>query len=114
MSQHSPGVVYSDPDLPALTVACAYCTQMEGPLWRRVRSPGYSYYYRLFLIPADGVVEFQLYKASDVVLAYNESINVIVRPIDSHSRHKFKFCTVERVCRCTVSLTVRYYLCVGI
>ncbi|XP_037046641.1 uncharacterized protein C05D11.1-like [Bradysia coprophila] len=28
VSQHSPGVVYSDPDLPALTVACAYCTQI--------------------------------------------------------------------------------------
>lgn len=78
----SPGITdFNDNDLAALTVALSYCVQMGGPLWSRVRGPGYTYYYRLILIPNEGIIEFRLFRAADVVRAFNETLQIIVSRI---------------------------------
>lgn len=80
LCQSSPGIKdFNDNDLAALTVALAYCTQTEGPMWRRVRGPGYAYNFRLFLLPGEGIIQFQLYRASDIVRGFNETMKIIVR-----------------------------------
>lgn len=78
--QLSPGVTdYNDKDFAALTVALEYCTQIEGLMWNRVRAPGYAYFYGFLVLPFMGVIQLQLYRCSDVVRAYNETVNIFVR-----------------------------------
>lgn len=82
----SPGVKdFNDRDLAPLTVALSYCSQIGGPMWQRVRGYGYTYFYALELTPEEGVIQFQLVQASDVVSAFNEMLNIIVSNIDIDS-----------------------------
>lgn len=75
----SPGINdFNDNDLAPLIVALAYCTQTDGPMYRRVRGPGYTYSYKLEVVPNEGVIRFKLDRASDIVSAFNETVNIIV------------------------------------
>lgn len=75
----SPAVTdFNSEDLAPLMVALTYLTQREGPMWNRVRGPGYAYMVFLLLIPSEGVIQLQLYKASDTVRAFDESVRIIV------------------------------------
>lgn len=69
---------FNDDDVPALIVALQYCTQLEGPMWRRLRGPGYTYGYKLFLSISEGLIQFFLYLASHLLKAFDESVNIIV------------------------------------
>ncbi|KAJ6640346.1 hypothetical protein Bhyg_13096, partial [Pseudolycoriella hygida] len=63
----SPGLNdYNHPDFAALNVALKYCSQTEGPMFKRVRGAGYTY-----------SVDLQLLPAEDVVRAFNESRQII-------------------------------------
>lgn len=73
---------YNDKDLAPLSVALSYCSQIGGPMWSRVRGPGYTYFYALELIPDEGVIQFQLLRATNIVRAFNETLNIIVSNFD--------------------------------
>lgn len=65
------------PDLPALRVFINYLTQLEGPLWRQVRGPGYTYSYSIQVSASEGLMYFVLYKSTQLVPAY-ETVKQII------------------------------------
>lgn len=69
---------FSDPDLPALMLFLQYLTQLEGPLWRQIRGPGFAYGYNLMPRPNEGLLYFTLYRATNVVAAFRETKAIIV------------------------------------
>lgn len=76
---------YNDKDLAPLTVALSYCSQIGGPMWSRVRGPGYTYFYLLEVIPDEGVIQFQLLRATNIARAFNETFNIVVSSFDTWS-----------------------------
>lgn len=69
---------FSDPDLPVLMLFLQYLTQLEGPLWRQIRGPGFAYGYNLTPRPNEGLLYFTLYRATNVVAAFRETKAIIV------------------------------------
>lgn len=75
----SPGINdYNHNDLPALYVAIAYISNVEGPMWRRIRGPGYTYDCILEVLPNEGKIWLFLYRATDVVSAFKEFVKIVV------------------------------------
>uniref|UniRef100_A0A6G1SHK4 Uncharacterized protein C05D11.1 n=1 Tax=Aceria tosichella TaxID=561515 RepID=A0A6G1SHK4_9ACAR len=67
------------PDLAAIYVLIQYLTQLEGPLWRQIRGLGLSYHYSIHLSPSDGLIFFILYKSTQLVAAYNKTVEIVDR-----------------------------------
>jgi Zn-dependent M16 (insulinase) family peptidase len=65
------------PDLAAILVLINYLTQIEGPLWRTIRGLGLSYNYDISLSTSNGMMTFLLYKSSQLVAAYDKTIEII-------------------------------------
>ncbi|KAF4518639.1 hypothetical protein B566_EDAN005966 [Ephemera danica] len=64
-------------DLAPLLVFLQYLTQLEGPMWKQVRGQGLAYSYNMFPEPNEGMLYFTLYRATNVVAAFNESKSVV-------------------------------------
>eukprot|EP01134_Creolimax_fragrantissima_P004653 CFRG4653T1 len=72
-----PGIKeFDDPDLPALKVLMEYMTACEGVFWKALRGKGYSYSYSLNALVEEGSMMFIITKASKLVQAFDESINI--------------------------------------
>lgn len=75
------------PDLAPLYVLTQYLTQLEGPLWREVRGLGLSYHIDISISPSEGVLQFLLYKSTQVVEAYEKCFAIVLE----HTREDSKF-----------------------
>uniref|UniRef100_A0A336KC94 CSON007777 protein n=1 Tax=Culicoides sonorensis TaxID=179676 RepID=A0A336KC94_CULSO len=64
-------------DLPPLMLFLQYLTQLEGPLWRQIRGPGYAYGYNIVPRPHEGLLSFGLYRSTNVVAAYKEAKRIV-------------------------------------
>lgn len=76
--QFSPAINEKHRDYAALIVAVECIGQRHGPMYDRVRGPGYVYSVGLKLFPSDSKFRMYLYKASDLVSAYREFVKIIV------------------------------------
>ena len=65
-------------DVPALHVLIEFLTATEGPLWRNIRGKGLSYSYGIRLNVELGLLSFHLFRSSQLVEAYQASIDIIV------------------------------------
>ena len=65
-------------DVPALFVLIEFMTATEGPLWRNIRGKGLSYSYGIRLNVELGLLSFHLFRSSQLVEAYQASIDIIV------------------------------------
>lgn len=70
---------YSSADLPALLVLIQYMVQLEGPMWRQIRSQGLSFNYDLRIHPGEGLLYFGLTKSTQVAVAYREAMQIVQR-----------------------------------
>ncbi|XP_071956159.1 uncharacterized protein C05D11.1-like [Antedon mediterranea] len=68
---------YMDPDLPALMVYMEYLCALEGPMWRQIRGLGLAYHYRMYVLPEQGLLCFQLFKCTHVVNAYKQAKEIV-------------------------------------
>lgn len=69
---------FLDEDLPALNLFLNYMTQIEGPMWRRIRGAGFAYGYNLSLMPHEGLLYFTLYRATNLTAAFRETKTIVV------------------------------------
>lgn len=73
-------------DLPALNVLIQYLTQLEGPLWRRIRGLGLTYSYSIQISSSEGLLHFLLYKSTQLVEAYEETIKIVNEHLESENK----------------------------
>uniref|UniRef100_A0A182YI36 Uncharacterized protein n=1 Tax=Anopheles stephensi TaxID=30069 RepID=A0A182YI36_ANOST len=77
-----PGITdFNDPDLVPLLLFLQYLTQLEGPLWRQIRGQGFAYGYNIVPRPNEGSLYFTLYRASNVVAAYQEAVSIMEKQV---------------------------------
>lgn len=76
---------FVDEDLPALNLFLQYLTQLEGPMWKKIRGAGLAYGYHLSLMPHESLLYLTLYKATNVTAAFKETKIMIVRVISKTS-----------------------------
>lgn len=68
---------HNHPDLPALHVYLKYLTQLEGPMWKKIRGLGLSYGYGMRLNIDEGQLYFSLTKSTDIFKAYKASQEIV-------------------------------------
>ncbi|RXG52037.1 hypothetical protein Avbf_09977 [Armadillidium vulgare] len=68
---------FTHKDLPALMTTIAYLTQLEGPMWKRIRGKGLAYSYMITLKPNQGTLTLQLGRAAQLTEAYKEASKII-------------------------------------
>ena len=73
---------YSDPDYAPVIVAINYLTQLEGPMWKKIRGLGLSYHYNINLQITEGLMTFLLFKSSHLAAAYQEAFNIVERHVN--------------------------------
>ncbi|XP_050076146.1 uncharacterized protein C05D11.1-like [Anopheles maculipalpis] len=72
---------FNDPDLVPLLLFLQYMTQLEGPLWKQIRGQGFAYGYNILPRPNEGLLYFTLYRASNVVAAYQEAVSIMEKQV---------------------------------
>ncbi|XP_039278670.1 uncharacterized protein C05D11.1 [Nilaparvata lugens] len=75
---------FEDPELAPLLVFLQYLTQLEGPLWRKLRGQGLTYHYNMLPRPNEGLLYLTFYRATDVVRSYKEAAIVIKELLDEN------------------------------
>ena len=50
----------------------------QGPMWRQIRGMGLAYHYSMRCVPSEGLLYLQLYKASQLVQAYDVARKIVV------------------------------------
>lgn len=83
---------FNHADLPTVLVFIQYMTQLEGPLWRSIRGLGLAYHYDLLISVCEGLLYLTLYKATDVIAAYQKTKEIFTELLsqDSWSEIYFK------------------------
>lgn len=68
----SPGVTdFMDKDLPAVLLYLQYLSQLEGPMWKKIRKNSYGY--SVIPKPNEGVIVFGLYRATNLYEAFKDA-----------------------------------------
>lgn len=75
---------YSDPILPALTVALAYLDAVEGPLWVAVRGTGLAYGTHFTRDIGTGRLTFKVYRSPDALRAYQAAKKTVEQLANGH------------------------------
>ncbi|RZF32151.1 hypothetical protein LSTR_LSTR004014 [Laodelphax striatellus] len=73
---------FNDPNLAPLLVFLQYLTQLEGPLWRKLRGQGLTYSYNMLPRPNEGLLYLTFYRATDVIRSYKEAAIVLKELLD--------------------------------
>lgn len=61
-----------------LMVFMQYLTQLEGPFWRQIRGQGLAYGYNMYVSVFEHLLYFSLYRATNVVSAFNQFKTITV------------------------------------
>ena len=70
------------PSLAPLLLAIQYLTQLEGPMWRRIRGAGLAYGYSIVVSTNKGQIYFTLFKATNPVKAYEEGKRLVMSQVN--------------------------------
>ncbi|XP_043476736.1 uncharacterized protein C05D11.1-like [Leptopilina heterotoma] len=74
MVQCTPSIKdFMHPDKAALMVYLQYLTQLEGPMWKKIRGQGHAYSYGMSVASNEGHLYFTLYRAVNIINAYKEA-----------------------------------------
>jgi Zn-dependent M16 (insulinase) family peptidase len=72
----SPGIVaFDDPDLSAVLLYLQYLSQLEGPMWKKIRKNSYGY--NIVPRPNEGLLMFTLYKATNIYEAFRDAKAIV-------------------------------------
>ena len=84
MFSSSPGVSnFMDEDLPAILLYLQYLSQLEGPMWKKIRKNSYGY--SVIPKPNEGVIVFGLYRATNLYEAYKDAKTIIEEQLKDDS-----------------------------
>ena len=73
----APGIGAYSADHAALLVAIEYLTALEGDFWVKLRGPGLTYSYSLAVRTDAQIVQFGLFKCTDMLSAYSAARDII-------------------------------------
>lgn len=72
----SPGIKsFVDPDYAVLMLYLQYLTQLEGPMWKKIRKSSYGY--NVMPRPNEGLIVFTLYKATNMHEAFKDAKQIV-------------------------------------
>lgn len=72
----SPGITsFVDADYSAILLYLQYLSQLEGPMWKKIRKNSYGY--DVLPKPNEGVIVFSLYRATNIHEAYKDAKTII-------------------------------------
>lgn len=72
----SPGLSdFLDKDLPPLLLYLQYLSQLEGPMWKKIRKNSYSYH--IVPRPNEGLISFVLYRATNIYESFKDAKTII-------------------------------------
>ncbi|KAI9173167.1 hypothetical protein H9P43_007298 [Blastocladiella emersonii ATCC 22665] len=76
------------PDLAATMVAYGFFSALEGPFWKSIRGAGLAYGASLSVDPNSGLVSLSIYRAANVVLAYERARDIVNEVLAETDPHK--------------------------
>lgn len=80
----SPGITdHMDADLPAILVYLQYLSQLEGPMWKKIRKNSYGY--NVMPRPNDGTIVFSLYRATNIYEAFKDAKTIMEAQLEDDS-----------------------------
>lgn len=80
----SPGITsFLDKDLSAILLYLQYLSQLEGPMWRKIRKNSYGY--NVIPKPNEGLIMFSLYRATNIYDAYKDAKTIIEAQLEDGS-----------------------------
>lgn len=84
MFHTSPGIKsFMDPDMPAILLYLQYLSQLEGPMWKKIRKNSYGY--NVIPRPNDGLIVFTLYRATNIYEAFKDAKQIIEAQLEKDS-----------------------------
>lgn len=80
----SPGITsFVDGDLPAILLYLQYLSQLEGPMWKKIRRNSYGY--NVIPKPNEGFIVFSLYRATNIYEAYKDAKTIMEAQLQENS-----------------------------
>ncbi|CRL05318.1 CLUMA_CG017994, isoform A [Clunio marinus] len=80
----SPGInKFMDEDLSAILLYLQYLSQLEGPMWKKIRKNSYGY--NVVPKPNEGLIMFSLYRATNIYEAYKDAKVIIESQLEDGS-----------------------------
>lgn len=84
MFHTSPGITsFMDPDMPAILLYLQYLSQLEGPMWKKIRKNSYGY--NVIPRPNEGLIVFTLYRATNIYEAYKDAKTIVEAQVEDSS-----------------------------
>jgi Zn-dependent M16 (insulinase) family peptidase len=80
----------------------------EGPFWKGIRGAGLSYGYSLFASRDSGLLQFSLYRATDVLKAL-ETAKQLIQDYASGKKYRFRLNIFFKLALCS-SLNLPYQI----
>lgn len=72
----SPGIKnFLDPDYAVLMLYLQYLSQLEGPMWKKIRKSSYGY--NVMPRPNEGLIVFTLYRATNIHEAFKDAKEIV-------------------------------------
>lgn len=72
----SPGIIdFLDQDYAVLLLYLQYLSQLEGPMWKKIRKSSYGY--NVVPRPNEGLIVFTLYKATNMYEAFKDAKQIV-------------------------------------
>ncbi|XP_050536252.1 uncharacterized protein C05D11.1-like [Daktulosphaira vitifoliae] len=78
---------YNHPDVAAVYVFLTYFSQLEGPMWKKVRGSGFAYSCKINLNLDEGKISLSFYRSVNVAAAYQATKSII----DEHLSSRFSW-----------------------
>lgn len=76
LSSSSPGIsCFVDGDLAAILLYLQYLSQLEGPMWKKIRKNSYGY--NVLPKPNEGCIVFSLYRATNIYEAFKDAKTIM-------------------------------------
>lgn len=80
----SPGITsFMDSDMSAILVYLQYLSQLEGPMWKKIRKNSYGY--NVIPKPNEGIIMFSLYRATNIFEAFKDAKTIIDAQLEDGS-----------------------------
>lgn len=80
----SPGITdFMDSDLSPILLYLQYLSQLEGPMWKKIRKNSYGY--NVIPKPNEGIIQFSLYRATNIYEAYKDAKTIIEAQLEDGS-----------------------------
>ncbi|CAG9812208.1 unnamed protein product [Chironomus riparius] len=84
MFHTSPGITsFMDPDMPVILLYLQYLSQLEGPMWKKIRKNSYGY--NVIPRPNEGLIVFSLYRATNIYEAFKDAKTIVEAQVEETS-----------------------------